>query len=75
VTAISPNNDVSIKAFTGQIERDNVCVPEKSEMMGQVFWAGRVASNTANGRYQYGITMELDGRQMQFDPYLDVQKN
>ena len=72
VEAISPDNDVNITQFTGQIINQKVCVPQKQGLAGDVYWEGRVETQGSTGNYQYSVVLSIDGRSATFDPYLVV---
>ncbi|PIE35134.1 hypothetical protein CSA56_05385 [candidate division KSB3 bacterium] len=72
ITAINSGNDVNITGFTGQIINEKVCVPTEQGMTGDKYWEGRVETQGTAGRYQYSVLVTADGKQMTFDPYLEV---
>lgn len=73
VVAISADNEVSIQEFTGQMVSDKICVPQKQGFDGDIYWEARVESQGATGQQQYNATLVLDGKQMTFDPFLDIK--
>ncbi len=74
VTPINPGNDVQITGFGGQIITENICNPRKSELPGgSVIWSGRVETQGKTAKYQYNCTLSFDGKNMTFDPFLNVK--
>lgn len=73
VSPVSPENDVNITGFTGQMVTEKVCTPTKQGITGEFFWEGRVESQGATGNYQYSATLSIDGKAMTFDPFLVVK--
>lgn len=71
VVSIDPGNNVEITGFTGQIITEKICVPEKQGKY-DVFWEGMVQTRTVR-RYQYSVVLSMNGKKMEFDPYLDVR--
>ena len=69
VTPISEDNKVSITQFSGQIINEHVCQPGPT---GNI-WEGRVDTQGKRPRtYQYSVTLDIDGKSLTFDPFLDV---
>ena len=69
VTPISEDNKVSITGFSGQIINEHVCQPVPT---GNI-WEGRVDTQGKRPRtYQYSVTLDIDGKSLTFDPFLDV---
>jgi hypothetical protein len=73
VTPISQDNEVSISQFTGQIITSKVCVPVAVGTPSDPYWEGNVETQGATGSYQYSVVLVIDGKSMQFDPFLVVQ--
>lgn len=73
VVSIDPGNNVEITGFTGQIISEKVCVPEKQGKY-DVYWEGMVQTRGTVRRYQYSVVLSMNGKKMEFDPYLDVRK-
>jgi hypothetical protein len=74
VVSVNPAPNVEIVGFTGQMIDQKICIPKKEgdpEM--DEFWQGRVETRGQSGEYQYSATLVIQGRQMTFDPALDVQ--
>lgn len=70
VEPISEGNKVSITQFSGQIINEHVCQPAPT---GDI-WEGRVDTQGKRpGRYQYSVTLNIDGKSLTFDPFLDVK--
>ncbi|QZT37907.1 inclusion body family protein [Halosquirtibacter xylanolyticus] len=72
VASISPDNDVNITEFTGQIITERICVPKKNDLGDEEYWEGIVETRGDKGNYQYACTLRIDGKLMSFDPFLDV---
>jgi hypothetical protein len=73
VTPVSPSTDVEITGFTGQMINDKVCVPRKVETVEGAFWEGRVESQGQAKTEQYSAKLTMDGKQMEFEPYLEIK--
>ncbi|MGN6815646.1 MAG: alpha-pore-forming tripartite toxin MakABE regulator [Solirubrobacterales bacterium] len=73
VVPVSPSTDVEITGFTGQMVNDKVCVPRKVETVEGSFWEGRVESQGQAKTEQYSTKLTMDGKQMEFDPYLEIK--
>ncbi len=74
VVPVNPGNDVHITSFEGEIITKNICKPRETELPGgEQVWSGRVESQGATARYQYNCTLSFDGKNMTFDPYLNVK--
>lgn len=74
VTPVSPDDDVEIVQFTGQMVDSKVCLPQKQGLAQDIFWEGAVETRGDVGNYQYSIVLTIDGKSMTFDPFLVVQK-
>lgn len=72
LSAVSPDSDVNITGFTGQIITDKIANPTKQGIDGDTYWSARVETQGATGNYQYSVVVAIDGKPMQFDPYLKV---
>jgi hypothetical protein len=74
VASINPGDDAQITGFTGQMISQEICVPKQSTLVtGETVWAGRVQSRGASAQYQYSCTLSFDGKQMTFDPFINVK--
>ena len=74
VTPVNPGDDAEITGFTGQMVSQNICAPQQSTLpTGDVIWSGRVESQGATAQYQYSCTLSFDGKNMTFDPFLNVK--
>jgi hypothetical protein len=73
VVPVSPSTDVEITGFVGQMVNDKVCVPRKVETVEGSFWEGRVESQGQAKTEQYSAKLTMDGKQMEFDPYLEIK--
>lgn len=70
VEPISEDNKVSITQFSGEIINEHVCQPAPK---GNI-WEGRVDTQGKRPRrYQYSVTLDIDGKSLTFDPFLDVK--
>lgn len=74
VESISPDEDVNIARFTGEMITQNVCTPSQQGIEGDIFWEGRVQARGVLKSYQYSCILSIDGKQMTFDPFLEVIK-
>ncbi len=71
-TSVSPNNDIEISSFSGEIVSGNICIPSHQGYPGDSFWAGRVETHGRFASYSYTITLTMGGKSMSFSPYLKV---
>lgn len=69
-TGISPDSQVNITGFSGDMVGKSICTPQQS---GDGAWEGRIETRGGSGRYIYTLTIDLDGQSFSFSPYLDVQ--
>lgn len=72
VTPISQDNEVSIKGFVGQMIDQKICFPQKQGIDSDIFWEGRVEARGKKGNVQYSAVLVIDGKKMDFDPYLVI---
>lgn len=74
VTPVDPGTDASIVGYTGEMVDKHVCVPTKSNVPGggAVIWSARVETQGVSAKYQYSCILSFDGRQLTFDPFLNV---
>lgn len=72
VESISPDNEVSIKGFIGQMIDQKICVPTKQGIGSDVYWEGRIESRGTSQIVQYSAILVLDGKEMNFDPFLVI---
>ncbi|MCE9685667.1 inclusion body family protein [Shewanella sp. AS16] len=74
VEAVSPSSAVAIVQFTGQAVSTEVIAPNKQTSgSNNPFWTSEVETRTC-ANYQYSIVLDLDGKQMTFDPFINVVK-
>ena len=73
ITPVSPDTDIKITGFTGQMIGANICNPVKQGIEGDTYWSGRVETQGSTAQYQYSVNVSIDGRQMTFDPFLNVK--
>jgi len=72
VTPISPNSNVVITQFTGQMIDGKICVPRQYSSPNGPYWSGIVEAQGATGEQQYSIVLTMDGKAMSFDPYIEI---
>ncbi len=74
VAPVDPGTDAAIVGYTGEMVDKHVCVPTKSTLPGgtEVIWSARVETQGVSAKYQYSCVLSFDGRQMTFDPFLNV---
>lgn len=72
VVAISPDNEISIKGFIGQMIDQKICTPQKQGIDSDVYWEGRVEARGNKGEVQYSAILVIDGKEMNFDPFLEI---
>ncbi|MBF0194995.1 MAG: hypothetical protein HQL71_10575 [Magnetococcales bacterium] len=70
VCAVSPDSQVNITSFSGQMISQKVCVPQS---IVDDAWEGRIESRGATGRYPYTITLSVEGNNMRFSPFMEIQ--
>jgi hypothetical protein len=73
VAPVSPSTDVEISGFVGQMVNDKVCVPKKIETVESAYWEGRVESRGQAMTEQYSAKLTMDGKEMEFDPFLEIK--
>lgn len=69
--AIDDGQELTIKGFQGQAVDDGVIAPEPSNIGNDTYWSSEVETRDA-GTYQYTMTLTIEGKDMIFDPYLNV---
>lgn len=72
VEPIAPSTVASIKSFQGTAVSDGVIAPTESSDANGPFWTSLVETRSPN-TYQYTMTLDFEGKDMTFDPYLDVK--
>lgn len=70
VCAVSPDGQLNITGFSGQMVSQRVCVPQSID---DISWEGRIESRGATGRYPYTITLSIEGKSMSFSPFMEIQ--
>ncbi|MDF2381388.1 hypothetical protein JMG10_07930 [Nostoc ellipsosporum NOK] len=70
VVPVSPDSQVSIMGFGGQMLDQRVCVPQKTGIDDDL-WEGRVEAKP--GRYNYDVQISVSGKSMRFSPWLEVE--
>ena len=74
VAPVNPGDDAEITGFTGQMVNSKICTPKQSTLVtGQAVWSGRVESQGVAAQYQYSCVLSFDGKNMTFDPFLNVK--
>lgn len=73
VQPVDPNTAVSIVGFSGQMTQDKICVPQQYNNPSGPYWSARVEAQGFTGRQQYSATLSFEGKQMSFDPFLQIQ--
>ena len=70
--AISPSNNVEISSFSGDALSQKICNPVRHDSIGQTSWDAQIQTRGSIGSYPYTISLSIDGRNLQFSPYLKV---
>ncbi|RQO32567.1 hypothetical protein DBR32_02935 [Taibaiella sp. KBW10] len=70
VVPVSPDSTVSITGFSGQLVEQHICRPVNTGLENEV-WEGRIQADP--GRYTYQLSLSVDGKNMSFIPYIEVQ--
>jgi len=73
VASVTPNIHVTITYFSGNMIDTKVCVPKKVGIEKDICWEGTVETSGHLNCYQYTITISIDGTQLSFDPFINVQ--
>ena len=68
--SIDDGQQLDIVSFQGQAV-GSVIVPKPVEVGNQTYWASEVQSRTS-GQFQYTCTLNIEGKNMTFDPFLLV---
>jgi hypothetical protein len=68
--AISPDDEVDIIDFSGDMVNQNACKPQAIE---ESKWEGQIQTRGNSGRYSYIISLAVNGKRMNFSPYMEVQ--
>ncbi len=71
VVSIDAGQELSIKSFQGQAVDDGVIAPKSSQTGNDTYWSSEVETRTA-ATYQYTMTLTIEGKDMIFDPFLNV---
>ncbi len=73
VVPVDPNSNVALTGFTGDMVNSGVCTPKPSLGPEGTIYQGRVeAKGVANSHLQYSAILEIDGKPMSFDPFLNI---
>jgi len=73
IASVDPGCDIEIDSFTGQIINTKICVPSKQGIPGDIFWSGRVQAQGFTGSLQYSLWVNIEGKKMTFDPFLQIK--
>ena len=68
--AISPDDEVCITGFSGDMVTQAVCKPQTT---GESEWEGNIQTRGDAGRFPYTISLSINGKNMNFSPYMEVQ--
>lgn len=68
--SVDDGQQLDIVSFQGQAV-GSVIDPKKVEVGSQVYWASEVQSRSS-GQFQYTCTLNVEGKDMTFDPFLLV---
>ena len=75
VESISPDNEVSIKGFIGKMIDEKICIPEQNGLRDG-YWEGEIEARMQHGdamiNTQYSTILVIDGKSMNFDPFLHI---
>jgi len=72
VTGVSPDSQVEITQFTGQMIDNKLCNPVQVQSPAGDYWEGRVESQGQSGQQQYSVVLTMDGAAKSFDPFLMI---
>ena len=72
VAPVQPDGQVTIAGFSGQAVQQNIIKPQVNPTTGA--WASKFNTSAKSGtQYQYTSTLQFEGRQLTFDPFLTVK--
>ncbi len=71
-TAVSPESQIGITEFSGTLVDQRICVPVQGGDSSAPSWLGLVESPSEVGMWSYTVTLEVDGRPLQFLAFLKV---
>ena len=75
VVGVVAGNQVEINGFTGDMIKDNICVPQKAPGLGRTNWQGSVNDTRPGDKVWYSVDLLMNGKQiMSFDPFLLIVK-
>ena len=69
IAPVDPSSDVSIAGFTGTMITSKALLPSA---FPNGSWSGMLAPNLPAGNIQYSVTVNIDGKPYNFDPFLQV---
>lgn len=52
---------------------DTVGALASGDLQNNVYWEGTVETRGHHDCYQYTVTISIDGRQLSFDPFINVK--
>jgi hypothetical protein len=70
--SISPDNEINITGFSGQMVSTKICNPVQQGLAGETYWTGRVETQGAFSSYDYTLTLSIDGKKLSFSPFVKV---
>lgn len=75
VASVSPNCEVKIVKFYGNMVSTRVCDPQKQGDIDDEYWSAKVQARLEKGKtatYSYYCEILVGGKRMDFDPYIEV---
>jgi hypothetical protein len=72
VVPVSPDGQVTITGFSGQMVDSSVCAPTQQAGSGGQVWSGRVEAKGQFASFPYSLTLSVGGRAMSLDAYIKV---
>ncbi|MCK4259138.1 MAG: hypothetical protein KAX49_09175 [Halanaerobiales bacterium] len=75
VVGVSPDSSVSIEKFSGTATNDYIIMPKKKDDSGEEYWEARVEANGRNHNPQYNLFLNMNGKILSFDPFLNIEDN
>jgi len=72
VSPVSPDGDVAITGFSGDMVAAGICAPVAGGPDGDQFWSGRVEAQGQFASCRYTIELSIAGSPMSLNSYLKV---
>lgn len=72
VAALSPDGDVAITGFSGDMISAGICVPLANGPAGEQYWSGRVETHGQFASFSYVAVLSVAGIAMSLSSYLKV---